>query len=659
VWQLVERRLHVLPSVVVKDGIRALIDRTMHMFRRETVNFSDQFTSFVGRVLRGPAAPNTTTERVAGFALVHPRITELVLARKAHCWPVGPDCNSELASLIAFGGMACGAIARARQQGTSQIGICGSGLLAELVAAMVRLSGSVPVFSGRSADGVFFDAIAWCSRPRAAVPVWIVTPGTHQPRPQIIDLAIGCGVSASVASRVFPNARRVLSCSLTEMLRSEDYICDLFFDDGPCSYADWFAEDHFSVYVELLPQLTTRLKTVPARTIVGAESDGPESGTKFYSFANRIESSRSGQDELSQNDSGPGGPHVIPLVRSEECLVSLVGAGRWGVGMLMRQLVRHPAMALRGVCDRRPEVAYLAMSALPFQFATTNPADILADDQTGTVVISSYHGCHGPLAAATLRAGKHCFLEKPPVISRQQFDELAVAATQTDRILHVGYNRRFAPLTDLLAKHVAQQEGPLTLNFVMRSIDIPKNNWYYWASNGNRVLSNVCHLIDYALFWVHPGLPVELTTTSAGVGRVDENVVVTIRFEDGSLANILYTNRGSVGPKYYQNYLVARGQVIAEIRDFRKAEVRLNGKVAARSRGVIDLGHRNQMASFAEAIRSDGPPLVPLRDTLISARTVLAAAEALEARKSVRLSFDDIPASHASHAGGLRVKRAA
>jgi predicted dehydrogenase len=236
---------------------------------------------------------------------------------------------------------------------------------------------------------------------------------------------------------------------------------------------------------------------------------------------------------------------------------------------------------------------------------------------------------------------------------------LAEAVQKTDRILHVGYNRRFAPTNELLRKHIAQQEGPLTLSFVMRSIDIPKNNWYYWASNGNRVISNVCHLIDYALFWCNHCLPVELTTTTAGVGREDENVVVTIRFEDGSLANILYTNRGRVKSGYYQNYIIARGQLIAELRNFQKAVVRLNGKTVARTRGVTDMGHRAQMAAFAEALRSNGPPLVPVRDTLVSARTVLAAAEALKARRPIGLCFDDIPTRNALDLEGTNVTRAA
>jgi len=653
VRELVARRLHLLPAVVLKDGVKALIDKTMHMVRRENVRFLEQCASFVGQVVASPAASNVASQRVAGFALTHPAVTELVQTRKEHCWPVGPDCNPELASLIAYGGLACCAIEQARERGASQIGILGRGLLAELVGVMVEVTGSVPHRRERSEKAVFFDATLHRSNSPSEVSAWIVTPQVQKPIRQIVELAIGCGISTTATKQAVPNARRVVSCSLTEMLQSEDFICDLFYDDGPCTYPEWFSLRHYSTYVDLLPRLTTRLRTVPPRNIIDTKSTATKSATTFYSFAERTESAQPVQDVKQF-------PAIAPSKAAPtELLAGLIGAGRWGLGMVVRQLLRHPGVALRGVCDRRPEAAYLAKSALPFQYATTDLADILTDDQTGTVLVAPYHGYHGPIAAAALKSGKHCFVEKPPVISRAQFDELAEAAAKSDRILHVGYNRRFAPTNELLRKHIAQQEGPLTMNFVMRSIDIPKNNWYYWASNGNRVLSNVCHLIDYALFWVDHCLPVELTTTAAHAGREDENVVVTVGFEDGSLANILYTNRGNVRSGYFQYYVIACGRLIAENRNFQRTEVRVDGKVVARSRGVTDMGHRAQMTAFVKAIQSNGPPIVPLRDTLVSARTVLAAAEALETRKSVRLCFDEIPARNTDGIEGPQSRRAA
>jgi predicted dehydrogenase len=226
------------------------------------------------------------------------------------------------------------------------------------------------------------------------------------------------------------------------------------------------------------------------------------------------------------------------------------------------------------------------------------------------------------------------------VINQSQLENLREAACQSGKILYVGYNRRFAPLNDRVGKLLGERGGPIFMNFVMRAVDVPKYDWYHWASNGNRILSNVCHIIDYSLYLASPALPVTVSTTVTLKGREDENAIVNICFDDGSMANLVYTNRGKVKHGYFQRYLIAKEDLFLEIDGFASMVARASGRVVDRWKGVLDMGHRRQMKAFGDALATNGPSPISLRETLISAQTVVAAAEAAQSGRTVTLNLD-------------------
>ncbi len=609
-------RLDQIVVTLAHDGVRALTQKASHMFRREKLSFEHQFCSFVGEVVEDrteqPLPPGT---RVAGFALTHPAATELVLTRKEHLWHIPTDTPATLSAMSLFGGCAIAAIKQAQKLATSRVGVAGNGLLAEIVEALLLEHNLQPVIPNKN-EGSHQDT-----------PIWIAAGAVPKKFGAKINTLIGCGWQENELRRTFPNAEQYHPLSIRSLIANEQNFVDLFYFDGPCRYDDWFQLGDVDDYVTRLPSLAAKLESQLSA------ADASDVGRNFLSF-----------------DADVTDKNVHPAKKSSssnQLNVGLIGGGRFPLGMIVRHMERHPDVALRGVCDRRPEVAFLAGKALGFDHTTTNPNEIINDANTDVVVVAPYHGMHAPFAAAALNAGKHCFVEKPPAINQQQLAVLADAVQSTDRILHVGYNRRFAPLNDVLRKHLEEQDGPLAMNFVMRSIDIPQNNWYYWPSNGNRIISNICHLIDYACYLVYPHLPTAVTTTITDKQRPDENVVVNVNFADGSIANILYTNRGAVRRGYYQRYTVARGEMIAEF-DFRTLEIRNNSRRVARWRGVEDVGHRPQVNAFLHAIQTGSPPPVSLAETLVSAKTVLSAAESAELGTCVQLNFEEFAAARSA-----------
>nr|MDQ3936100.1 Gfo/Idh/MocA family oxidoreductase [Actinomycetota bacterium] len=429
---------------------------------------------------------------------------------------------------------------------------------------------------------------------------------------------IGVGRSEAALAADWPRVAAREALDVAAVLRADHWTTDLYYYDGPLDVPAWLQPDGFARYLELAGSVRAEGPGVTLARHEDAERP----------LVRRLDARRP-RGTVKGAPRRPEGP-----ARGVSC----VGTGEWPLGMILRQVVKNEGIALRGACDRRPEMLHLAGQALPFDYLTTDYDELLADERTDMVVIATYHGSHADLAIRALAAGKNVFLEKPPVIDEDQLGRLLAAEAESEGFLYVGYNRRFAPATDVLARQLAEVSGPTTLNMVAHTYVVSPNSWYFWPSNGNRIISNVCHFIDYALQLTHGAAPVRVTASPAEIGRPDQNVSLSIQFDDGSLASITYTERGcDPGTTYFQRYQVLKGDLTATIEDFKRLRVYRDGRKADGWRGPLDIGHGRQMARVADALkRGEGSP-VPIATTEQSARLVLAAARSAEQGAPVEL----------------------
>ncbi len=74
----------------------------------------------------------------------------------------------------------------------------------------------------------------------------------------------------------------------------------------------------------------------------------------------------------------------------------------------------------------------------------TNYADLLNQADIEAVLIL-HGGSHHDSVIAALQAGKDVFVEKPLAWNLREVNEIAAALSQTDRILQVGYHKRYDP----------------------------------------------------------------------------------------------------------------------------------------------------------------------------------------------------------------------
>lgn len=89
--------------------------------------------------------------------------------------------------------------------------------------------------------------------------------------------------------------------------------------------------------------------------------------------------------------------------------------------------------------------------------------EMLEQEKTDVLHICTPHYLHVPMAIYGLNHGVHVFMEKPPVISREQLEELEKAAAGTDRRLGFCFQNRYNPsvikVKELLASGEAGKYG--------------------------------------------------------------------------------------------------------------------------------------------------------------------------------------------------------
>ncbi len=96
--------------------------------------------------------------------------------------------------------------------------------------------------------------------------------------------------------------------------------------------------------------------------------------------------------------------------------------------------------------------------AFPTARTTADLQDLLADDELDAIVLATPVPTHADLAVAVLRAGKHCFVEKPLATSAADAERAVAAATAAGRILMVGHLLEYHPAVTRLKELIDSGE---------------------------------------------------------------------------------------------------------------------------------------------------------------------------------------------------------
>ena len=124
--------------------------------------------------------------------------------------------------------------------------------------------------------------------------------------------------------------------------------------------------------------------------------------------------------------------------------VGVVGLGYWGPN-LARNLDGLADVELAWCCDAREAMRARLAAKHPRARFTADLEDLLADDDLDAIVVATPVPTHADLAVRVLRAGKHCFVEKPLAVSVTDAERAVAAAAASGKLLMVGHLLEYHP----------------------------------------------------------------------------------------------------------------------------------------------------------------------------------------------------------------------
>lgn len=256
---------------------------------------------------------------------------------------------------------------------------------------------------------------------------------------------------------------------------------------------------------------------------------------------------------------------------------------------------------------------------------------LLGMDAVDTVFVLSRHDSHAQISRDALAAGKHVFVEKPLALSEEELESVLEALQASDRVLWGGFNRRHSEAIATAKGALGGTGEPLVITYRVSAGRLPETHWYKDRRQGGRLLGEVCHFIDLASWIV--SLPVaEVVALGSGGSELalQEDLVVSLRFADGSIATITYAEHGHASTSKERLDILGRGHTVT-IDDFQKLSI--DGKDVKLS--APGKGHVENLKLFADALAGRGDSTADTRATIASTAAALAAVQSLAQRTVV------------------------
>jgi predicted dehydrogenase len=317
--------------------------------------------------------------------------------------------------------------------------------------------------------------------------------------------------------------------------------------------------------------------------------------------------------------------------RGGDLKVALVGAGNLAKWAHLPNLKEIPGVSLHAVYSANGPRGMNYAKRFGAAYASSDLDAILADSEIDIVLIASRNREHAEQAEASLRAGKHVFLEKPMALTELECRALDTAVGETGKLLTVGFNRRFAPFYMEQKRTLARRSGPAVVNVRVNSPGLSGTYWAAESAHGGAILGEGCHFVDL-MHWMLDAEPVWVSATSLPTESKDpigeHNVVASFGFADGSIGSLTYCTVGSKtsAGERIEGWAPGIGCIVEDFKWFQSR----GGMRRTKSKWWPEKGYATQLRGFIDTVRGGGTPAVTVRD---GARATLVCLRLLESAR--------------------------
>lgn len=318
---------------------------------------------------------------------------------------------------------------------------------------------------------------------------------------------------------------------------------------------------------------------------------------------------------------------------SDPKCIGFIGAGDFAKGVLLPTLKNIGDLRLKGIATATGMTSRHAGERFGFEYCTSDYKEIINDPEIGCVFIVTRHDLHAKIASEALESGKHVFLEKPLALGEEELRELIKSKERSQGSLMVGFNRRFSSFSKEAKALFAKRVNPLIVNYRVNAGFIPKTHWSQdIREGGGRIIGEICHFVDLIQFLI--GSPPVRVYAEGISPRTDDvlisdNLVVCIKFEDGSVGNVTYSALGSKRISKERIEIFGDNSVLV-IDDFRGSEWVGNNKIKKKRKWLgQDKGHKAEVRAFIQALLEKQPLPIDFGEAIITTLTTFKIVESL------------------------------
>lgn len=311
--------------------------------------------------------------------------------------------------------------------------------------------------------------------------------------------------------------------------------------------------------------------------------------------------------------------------------LGVIGAGNYAKAVFLPNVEKVGGVDRQTIVSATGVTASHAAKKFAFQFASSSESDILDNPDINLVAILTRHDQHARQVMAALQNGKHVFCEKPLAINPDELRQVADTVKGSTSKLMVGFNRRFAPMSQQLHQFLQPRSEPLYAHYRVNAGYLPLNHWLHDPTQGGgRIIGEGCHFVDFLTFLVGSS-PISVSAQSLpdqGKYRQD-NVEIQLRFADGSLGIVTYLANGDKSISKERVEVFCAGKV-ALLDDFRNLTLTKDGKnKKINSPWKQEKGHFNAWQSFLESINTNASSPIPFQEIWGVTAATFAVVEAL------------------------------
>lgn len=418
--------------------------------------------------------------------------------------------------------------------------------------------------------------------------------------------------------------------------------------DYPIGYVRWTENRNLEEFLRLMaegkvnvkPLISHRFKIEQAETVykdMMANKSGPYIGV-ILEYPELPVDNRYQILDISKRKIVLKPTSNILHLTSNTVSLGVIGAGLFGKALLLPALKSIKGIRFHTLSTSSSANTSYTAKKYGFENCTTDYREVLDEKDINAVVILTPHSLHAKMVIEALKAGKNVFVEKPLCINEEELKE--IMSLYSSLFLMVGYNRRFSPHTVKASEYLKDRQDPMVINYRINAGYVPPDHWVHSEEEGgSRIIGEICHFVDMMQFLTKSNpirVYAERISGNNKTSLNSDNVTIILKFEDGSVGNIVYSASGDKEFSREQIEVFCEGKTIV-IKDYRETISHYSGKKKTFKTFNQEMGYKEELQHFFEAISGKSDIKLTPDEIFISTLAVFMINESLDKAKPVEI----------------------